>query len=68
MPAGRGEGSSGEGEIESHFARFQAIKAEWAEIVSALKVASLCGMGTGLAEFAQSIQRHYGEELESWFA
>ena len=42
-------------------------KAEWEEIVSALKLASLCGMGTGLAEFAESIQRHYGKELESWF-
>jgi NADH:ubiquinone oxidoreductase subunit F (NADH-binding) len=43
-------------------------KSEWAEIVSALKLASLCGMGTGLAEFAESIQRHYGRELESCFA
>ena len=43
-------------------------KAEWSEIVSALKLASLCGMGTGLAEFGESIQRHYGEELASCFA
>jgi NADH:ubiquinone oxidoreductase subunit F (NADH-binding) len=37
------------------------------EIVAALQLASLCGFGTGLAEFAQSIERHYGEELRSCF-
>ena len=43
-------------------------RTEWNEIVSALKLASLCGMGTGLAEFAESIQRHYGKELDPCFA
>lgn len=41
---------------------------EWADIVAALKLASLCGHGSGLAEFAESIMRHYGEELKRWFA
>ena len=42
-------------------------RSEWEAIVSALGLASLCGMGTGLADFAKSIQRHYGKELASWF-
>jgi NADH:ubiquinone oxidoreductase subunit F (NADH-binding) len=33
------------------------------DIVSALRATSLCGHGTGLAEFAQSVLRHYREEL-----
>jgi len=37
------------------------------EIVSVLAMTSLCGLGTGLAEFAQSALRHYAEELESCF-
>ena len=37
------------------------------EIVDALHLTSLCGFGTGLAEFAQSIERHYGKELASCF-
>lgn len=41
---------------------------EFGEIVSALKYASLCGFGTGLAEFAESIVRYYGEELRPCFA
>ena len=36
-------------------------------VVSALKLTSLCGLGTGLAEFAQSALRHYGKELEPCF-
>jgi hypothetical protein len=36
-------------------------------IVSALHLSSLCGFGTGLAEFAQSIERYYGQELRSCF-
>jgi NADH:ubiquinone oxidoreductase subunit F (NADH-binding) len=43
-------------------------EAEWAGIVSALSRTSLCGLGTGLAEFAASASRHYGEELERCFA
>jgi NADH:ubiquinone oxidoreductase subunit F (NADH-binding) len=37
------------------------------EIVNALRLTSLCGFGTGLAEFAQSILRHYSQELRSCF-
>jgi NADH:ubiquinone oxidoreductase subunit F (NADH-binding) len=43
-------------------------KIEWDELVNALKLASLCGLGTGLAEFAESVERHYAEELEACFA
>jgi len=34
------------------------------QVISALKLTSLCGLGTGLAEFAESALRHYGKELE----
>jgi len=34
------------------------------KIIAALKVTSLCGLGAGLAEFAESALRHYGKELE----
>ena len=34
------------------------------KVISALKLTSLCGLGTGLAEFAESALRHYGKELE----
>jgi NADH:ubiquinone oxidoreductase subunit F (NADH-binding) len=34
------------------------------QIIAALKLTSLCGLGTGLAEFAESALRHYGKELE----
>jgi NADH:ubiquinone oxidoreductase subunit F (NADH-binding) len=37
---------------------------EWREIIAALKLASLCGLGSGLAEFAESIVRHYSGELQ----
>ncbi len=33
------------------------------KIIAALKLTSLCGLGTGLAEFAESALRHYGKEL-----
>jgi formate dehydrogenase iron-sulfur subunit len=42
-------------------------KKECMEVVSALAMTSLCGLGTGLAEFAQSALRHYAEELEPCF-
>jgi len=42
-------------------------KKECVEIVSALEMTSLCGLGTGLAQFAQSALRHYAEELEPCF-
>jgi NADH:ubiquinone oxidoreductase subunit F (NADH-binding) len=41
---------------------------EWRQIVDALRAASLCGLGTGLAEFAESIGRYYPEELSRCFA
>jgi NADH:ubiquinone oxidoreductase subunit F (NADH-binding) len=43
-------------------------KKECTEILSALAMTSLCGLGTGLAEFAQSALRHYAEELETCFS
>jgi NADH:ubiquinone oxidoreductase subunit F (NADH-binding) len=42
-------------------------KKECNEIVSVLAMTSLCGLGTGLAEFARSAMRHYAEELEPCF-
>ena len=42
-------------------------KKESMEIVSALEMTSLCGLGTGLAQFAESALRHYAEELEPCF-
>jgi formate dehydrogenase iron-sulfur subunit len=39
----------------------------WRALVEALAATSLCGHGRGLAEFAQSIARHYPEELASCF-
>jgi len=60
--------------IERMFQQLLAIghapphgRKEFAEIVSALEMASLCGLGTGLAQFAQSALRYYAEELEPWF-
>lgn len=40
---------------------------EWTDIVAALKFASLCGLGTGLAEFAESILRYYPAEVAPCF-
>jgi NADH:ubiquinone oxidoreductase subunit F (NADH-binding) len=37
------------------------------ELVSALGRTSLCGHGSGLAEFADSVLRHYREELLACF-
>ncbi len=36
-------------------------------IVHALGAASLCGHGTGLAAFAESLVRHYPDEVDAWF-
>ncbi len=41
--------------------------AEWQQIILALRQTSLCGLGSGLAEFAESALRYYGEELELCF-
>jgi NADH:ubiquinone oxidoreductase subunit F (NADH-binding) len=51
-----------------HDGRARLRKVEWDELVNALKLASLCGLGTGLAEFAESIERHYAEELVACLA
>ena len=40
---------------------------EWREITAALKLASLCGLGVGLAEFAESVVRYYAQELRPCF-
>jgi hypothetical protein len=37
------------------------------DIIAALKSTSLCGLGTGLADFALSLQRYYQEELAGAF-
>lgn len=38
---------------------------EFEDIVAALRSTSLCAMGTGLADFAESVLRYYREELET---
>lgn len=43
-------------------------RADWTAILSALEAASLCGLGTGLAEFTRSVERHYAAELDPCFA
>jgi NADH:ubiquinone oxidoreductase subunit F (NADH-binding) len=42
--------------------------AELQEIVAALALTSLCGLGTGLAEFAESVFRYYNNELNACLA
>lgn len=37
---------------------------ECERVIAALRLTSLCGLGIGLAEFAESALRHYGKELE----
>lgn len=64
---------SGSGRVEEIFAHAiagRATKAELQEcrdLVTALKLASLCGHGTGLARFAESILRYYPTEIEPCF-
>lgn len=43
-------------------------RTELEEVTTALALTSLCGHGSGLAEFARSVLRHYPEELQSCFA
>lgn len=43
-------------------------RTEFAETVSALALTSLCGLGTGLAEFAKSAVRYYPEVFDQCFA
>jgi formate dehydrogenase iron-sulfur subunit len=42
-------------------------RSELGDLIEALRMTSLCGHGTGLAEFAASVQRYYREELEQCF-
>ena len=64
---------SGSGRIEDIFSNAiagDATKADLQEcrdLVTALKLASLCGHGTGLARFAESILRYYPTEIEPCF-
>ena len=64
---------SGSGRIEEIFTNAlggDATKAdlqECRELVVALKLASLCGHGTGLARFAESLLRYYPTEIEPCF-
>lgn len=55
-------------EIFTNAARSKDDDAEWRQIVSALKMTSLCGHGAGLGAFAESVLRYYGKEVESCFA
>jgi formate dehydrogenase iron-sulfur subunit len=38
------------------------------DLVAALELASLCGHGRGLAEFARSLERHFMEDLRACLA
>ena len=64
---------SGSARIEDIFANAMAGDAtkadlqECRDLVTALKLTSLCGHGTGLARFAESILRYYPEEIEPCF-
>ena len=39
----------------------------WDSIIAALAATSLCGHGSGLADFARSVQAHFVEELTACF-
>ncbi len=64
---------SGSGRVEEIFANAVAGDAtaadlkECRDLVAALKLASLCGHGTGLARFAESILRYYLSDIEPCF-
>ncbi|WP_418001597.1 complex I 51 kDa subunit family protein [Mycobacterium sp. PDNC021] len=54
----------GAARVEEMFAPgASANPTEWRSIVHALGATSLCGHGSGLAEFARSVIAHYGTEL-----
>ena len=63
----------GSGRVEELFRRALAGQAapadlqECRDLVTALKLTSLCGHGTGLARFAESILRYYPTEIEPCF-
>lgn len=64
---------SGSGRVEQIFNLALAGRAgpaelqECRDLVTALKLASLCGHGTGLARFAESVLRYYPREIEPCF-
>jgi formate dehydrogenase iron-sulfur subunit len=53
--------------VDGGYAR-EEQRFELEDITNALALTSLCGHGSGLAEFARSVLRHYPEELQSCFA
>ena len=64
----------GSSRIAHHFANIlgrvpgsSLDRTELQDIVSALRDASACGLGTGLGEFAQSVLRYYAKDLEPCF-
>ncbi len=63
----------GSGRVKEIFANAVAGDAtkgdlqECRDLVTAMKLTSLCGHGTGLARFAESILRHYPKEIEPCF-
>jgi formate dehydrogenase iron-sulfur subunit len=63
----------GSGEVEATFAqvldegRASGPRRSFDGIVAALHSTSLCGHGSGLAEFAQGVARNFPEELDSCF-
>ncbi|MEO7099648.1 MAG: NADH-ubiquinone oxidoreductase-F iron-sulfur binding region domain-containing protein [Luteolibacter sp.] len=54
-------------EIFANAVRTKFDDIEWREIARALKMTSLCGHGTGLGAFAESVLHYYGEEVKSCF-
>ncbi|MGB8168551.1 MAG: NADH-ubiquinone oxidoreductase-F iron-sulfur binding region domain-containing protein [Chthoniobacteraceae bacterium] len=55
-------------QIFAKAARAKTDDAEWRDLVSILKTTSLCGHGAGLGAFAESVLRHFGEEVATCFA
>ena len=62
----------GSRELEQMFGRIQTgtqeNKATWEGILSAMYNTSLCGHGSGMAEFGLSLARYYPEEIGKCFA
>jgi formate dehydrogenase iron-sulfur subunit len=58
----------GTAEISASLSAGNLTGERWRALIDALAATSLCGHGRGLAEFAQAIERHFGEELRQCFA
>jgi len=54
-------------EIRKRGPASRAARTELTDINAALLSTSLCGLGTGMAEFAQSAIKHYPKEIEECF-